>query len=27
VWELLGALDTNNPIPKREVEKPFLMPV
>jgi elongation factor Tu len=27
VWELLGALDTNIPIPKREVEKPFLMPV
>jgi elongation factor Tu len=27
VWELLGALDTNIPVPKREVEKPFLMPV
>ena len=27
VWELLGALDTNIPIPKREVDKPFLMPV
>ena len=27
VWELLGALDTHIPVPKREVDKPFLMPV
>jgi elongation factor Tu len=27
VWELLKALDTNIPIPQREVDKPFLMPV
>src|SRR6267378_982667 len=27
VWELLGALDKSIPVPKREVEKPFLMPV
>jgi elongation factor Tu len=27
VWELLGALDKSIPIPKREVDKPFLMPV
>src|SRR5437899_12581463 len=27
VDELLAALDKNIPIPKREIEKPFLMPV
>src|SRR2546422_93126 len=27
IWELLGALDQNIPIPQREVDKPFLMPV
>src|SRR6185295_12569746 len=27
VWELLKALDTYVPVPVREVEKPFLMPV
>jgi elongation factor Tu len=27
VWELLGALDKYIPVPKREVDKPFLMPV
>src|SRR5207247_2326279 len=27
VWELLTALDKSIPVPKREVEKPFLMPV
>src|SRR5437667_135552 len=27
VEELLAALDKNMPIPKREIEKPFLMPV
>ncbi|HEU5466355.1 MAG TPA: elongation factor Tu, partial [Gemmatimonadales bacterium] len=27
VWELLKALDKNIPIPVREVDKPFLMPV
>ena len=27
VWDLLGALDKSIPVPKREVEKPFLMPV
>src|SRR3989449_1256408 len=27
VEELLAALDKNIPIPKREIEKPFLMPV
>jgi len=27
VWELLGALDSYIPVPKREVDKPFLMPV
>jgi elongation factor Tu len=27
VWELLGALDAHIPVPKREVDKPFLMPV
>jgi elongation factor Tu len=27
VWELLKALDKNIPIPQREVDKPFLMPV
>src|SRR5437867_8414217 len=26
-WELLEALDTHVPIPQREVDKPFLMPV
>src|SRR5437588_4460220 len=27
VWDLLGALDKSIPVPKREVDKPFLMPV
>src|SRR5437773_12570200 len=27
VWELLTALDKSIPIPQREVDKPFLMPV
>ncbi len=27
MWELLGALDTAIPEPKRDVDKPFLMPV
>src|SRR5881398_1225785 len=27
VWELLTALDKSIPVPKREVDKPFLMPV
>jgi elongation factor Tu len=27
MWELLGALDTSIPEPKRDVDKPFLMPV
>jgi elongation factor Tu len=27
MWELLGALDTYIPQPKREIDKPFLMPV
>ena len=27
IWELLGALDRHVPIPQREVDKPFLMPV
>jgi elongation factor Tu len=27
VWELLAALDKHIPVPKREVDKPFLMPV
>jgi elongation factor Tu len=27
VWELLRALDSHIPVPKREVDKPFLMPV
>src|SRR5207244_4704048 len=27
VWDLLNALDQSIPVPKREVEKPFLMPV
>src|SRR3989442_3836318 len=27
IWELLNALDTSIPVPKREVHKPFLMPV
>jgi elongation factor Tu len=27
MWELLNALDTSIPTPKREVDKPFLMPV
>ncbi len=27
MWELLDALDTYIPIPKRDIEKPFLMPV
>jgi elongation factor Tu len=27
VWELLKALDKNIPIPVREIDKPFLMPV
>src|SRR5205807_1356829 len=27
VWELLKALDAYVPVPKREVDKPFLMPV
>src|SRR5690349_16232224 len=27
VWDLLGALDKHIPVPKRDVEKPFLMPV
>jgi elongation factor Tu len=27
IWELLQALDKNIPVPKREVDKPFLMPV
>src|SRR5256712_1542311 len=27
IWELLNALDKSIPVPKREVDKPFLMPV
>ncbi|MCB0273050.1 MAG: elongation factor Tu [Bdellovibrionales bacterium] len=27
IWELLAALDTNIPEPKRDIDKPFLMPV
>src|SRR5205809_505511 len=27
IWDLLNALDTSIPVPKREVDKPFLMPV
>jgi elongation factor Tu len=27
IWELLEALDTYIPVPEREVDKPFLMPV
>src|SRR2546425_407788 len=27
IWDLLAALDQNIPIPQREVDKPFLMPV
>jgi elongation factor Tu len=27
IWELLNALDTYIPIPVRDVDKPFLMPV
>jgi len=27
IWELLKALDTYIPVPQREVDKPFLMPV
>src|SRR5438046_6613336 len=27
VWDLLTALDKSIPVPKREVDKPFLMPV
>src|SRR5947209_6384142 len=27
IWELLAALDKSIPVPKREVEKPFLVPV
>jgi len=27
VWELMNAIDTYIPMPKREVERPFLMPV
>src|SRR6266480_277180 len=27
IWELLAALDKSIPVPKREVDKPFLMPV
>ncbi len=27
IWELLDAIDTYIPIPKRDVDKPFLMPV
>src|SRR4026209_266601 len=27
VWELMNALDKSIPIPKREVDKPFLMPI
>jgi elongation factor Tu len=27
MWELLNALDTSVPEPKREIDKPFLMPV
>ena len=27
IWELLQALDQHIPVPKREVEKPFLLPV
>src|SRR5437773_1573423 len=27
IWELLGALGKSSPLPKREVDKPFLMPV
>ncbi len=27
IWALLAALDQSIPVPKREVEKPFLMPV
>src|SRR6266542_3664731 len=27
IWELLAALDAHIPVPKREVDKPFLMPV
>src|SRR5438034_1370430 len=27
IWDLLNALDQSIPVPKREVDKPFLMPV
>jgi elongation factor Tu len=27
IWDLLAALDSNIPEPKREIDKPFLMPV
>src|SRR2546422_1153379 len=27
IWELTDALDKSTPVPKREVDKPFLMPV
>jgi len=27
IWELMNAIDTYIPLPKRDVEKPFLMPV
>ena len=27
IWELMNAIDTYIPMPKRDVEKPFLMPV
>src|SRR5947209_2414928 len=27
IWDLLNALDKSIPVPKREVDKPFLMPV
>src|SRR5207244_1972692 len=27
IWELMDALDKSIPVPKREVDKPFLMPV
>jgi elongation factor Tu len=27
IWELLGALDAYIPVPEREIDKPFLMPV
>jgi len=27
IWELLDAMDTYIPLPKRDVEKDFLMPI